>query len=107
MSRPSEKFLIEPSRKFLLTAARLRNGTNRDEPTGTGLAGLVETRAGREDDATGSCRADGSNRALGAEAVAADEEAGRHRGGASVARPGLQPEAARENTETGAGNIAE
>ena len=34
VSRPSEKFLIEPSRKFLLTAARLRNGTNRDEPTG-------------------------------------------------------------------------
>jgi hypothetical protein len=35
LSRPSEKFLIEPSRKFLLTAIRLKGGTNRDEPRGT------------------------------------------------------------------------
>src|SRR5258708_4765185 len=35
VSRPSEKFLVEPSRKFLLTAARLKDGTNRDEPRGT------------------------------------------------------------------------
>jgi hypothetical protein len=36
MSRQSEKFLIGQSRKFLLTAVRLKDGTNRDEPTGTG-----------------------------------------------------------------------
>jgi hypothetical protein len=36
VSRQSEKFLIGQSRKFLLTAVRLRDGTNRDEPTGTG-----------------------------------------------------------------------
>jgi hypothetical protein len=35
VSRPSEKFRFEPSRKFLLTAARLKDGTNRDEPRGT------------------------------------------------------------------------
>ncbi|MGH9648805.1 MAG: hypothetical protein ACRD4E_18540 [Bryobacteraceae bacterium] len=35
MSRPSEKFRFEPSRKFLLTAVRLKDGTNRDEPAGT------------------------------------------------------------------------
>ena len=35
MSRQSEKFLIGQSRKFLLTAVRLKDGTNRDEPTGT------------------------------------------------------------------------
>jgi hypothetical protein len=35
LSRPSEKFRFEPSRKFLLTAVRLKDGTNRDEPRGT------------------------------------------------------------------------
>jgi hypothetical protein len=76
LSRPGEKFLIEPSRKFLLTAERLKDGTNRDEPTGTGQARLVETSAGRKDDAAGSCRTDGSDGAVGAEVAAADEEAG-------------------------------
>jgi hypothetical protein len=42
VSRPSDKFRFEPSRKFLLTAVRLKDGTNRDEPAGTGLSGLVE-----------------------------------------------------------------
>src|SRR3989442_4412192 len=65
MSRPSEKFLIEPSRKFLLTAVRQKDGTNRDEPRGTRLAGLVEASQRREDDAAGSGRADGGERALG------------------------------------------
>src|SRR5690349_982580 len=37
LSRPSEKFRFEPSRKFLLTALRLKDGTNRDEPRGTRL----------------------------------------------------------------------
>jgi hypothetical protein len=31
----SDRLLVEPSRKFLLTAARLKDGTNRDEPRGT------------------------------------------------------------------------
>jgi hypothetical protein len=35
VSRPNEKFRFEPSRKFLLTAIRLENGTNRDAPKGT------------------------------------------------------------------------
>ena len=35
VSRQSEKFRFEQSRKFLLTAARLKDGTNRDEPRGT------------------------------------------------------------------------
>jgi hypothetical protein len=35
VSRPNEKFRFEPSRKFLLTAVRLKDGTNRDEPKGT------------------------------------------------------------------------
>src|SRR5213594_4150902 len=59
LSRPSEKFLIEPSRKFLLTAVRQKDGTNRDEPRGTRLVGLVEASQRREDDAAGSGGADG------------------------------------------------
>ena len=35
LSRPNRKFRFEPSRKFLLTTARLKDGTNRDEPRGT------------------------------------------------------------------------
>jgi hypothetical protein len=35
VSRPNRKFRFEPSRKFLLTTARLKDGTNRDEPRGT------------------------------------------------------------------------
>ena len=42
MSRPSEKFRFEPSRKFLLTAERLKDGTNRDEPRGTRRPALAE-----------------------------------------------------------------
>src|SRR5712691_2473824 len=73
LSRQSEKFLIGQSRKFLLTAVRLKDGTNRDEPRGTRLAGMAEASARQEDDAAGGGRANGSQRALGAEAVAADE----------------------------------
>src|SRR5712691_8570233 len=62
--------------KFLLTAARLKDGTNRDEPRRTGPAGLAEASARPEDDAAGGGRANGSQRALGAEAVAADERGG-------------------------------
>src|ERR1039458_5596888 len=46
MSRQSEKFLIGQSRKFLLTAENWKDGTNRDEPGGTRLAGVAEAGAG-------------------------------------------------------------
>src|SRR5258707_5698008 len=94
VSRPGEKFLIEPSRKFLVTCARLKDGTNRDEPRGAGLAGLAETSPGWQDDAARSGRSDGSERALGAEAAAADEEAGRCRSCAWIAREIVEPETA-------------
>lgn len=42
VSRQSEKFLIGQSRKFLLTAVRQKDGTNRDEPGGTRRVELVE-----------------------------------------------------------------
>src|SRR5579871_6718010 len=35
LSRPHEKFLIEPIRKFLSELEKLGGGTNRDEPKGT------------------------------------------------------------------------
>jgi hypothetical protein len=52
VSRQSDKFLIGQSRKFLLTADVLGDGTNRDEPRGTGLAGVVEAGPRRSGDAT-------------------------------------------------------
>src|ERR1700722_8301071 len=107
LSRPSEKFLIEPSRKFLLTAARLKDGTNRDEPRGTGLAGVVEKSPGREDDAAGSGRAGGSERALGAQTAAADEEAGRCGGGARTAGQIVEPEAAGKDEAGSSGDFAQ
>src|SRR5665213_2349212 len=75
--------MSRPNRKF------------RFEPRGTELAGVAETGPGREDDAAGSRRADGSDRAPGAETAAADEETGGCRGSASVAGTGLQPQASR------------
>src|SRR5271168_4937414 len=78
MSRQSEKFRFEQSRKFLLTAGRLKDGTNRDEPRGTGQAGLVEESLRREDDAAGG------------QVAAADEGAGRRRGGAWAAWTSVQ-----------------
>src|ERR1035441_5686004 len=51
MSRQSEKFLIGQSRKFLLTAEDWKDGTNRNEPGGTRLAGVAEACAGRCRDA--------------------------------------------------------
>src|SRR5579864_14401 len=104
MSRPSERFLIEPSRKFLLTAVRQKDGTNRDEPRGTRLVGLVEAGPGREDDAAGSGRADGGEPALGANAVEADAEARRRGGSAWVARTAVESKALGRDPETGPGN---
>src|SRR5229473_3200546 len=105
LSRPSEKFLVEPSRKFLLTAARLKNGTNRDEPRGAGLAGLVETSPRQENDAAGNGRTDGRQRALGAQVASADEETGRCGGGAWAAGTCLQPQVAGEDAEASAGDF--
>jgi hypothetical protein len=42
VSRQSEKFLIRQSRKFLLTAARLKDGTNCDESGRTRQAGMAQ-----------------------------------------------------------------
>src|ERR1039458_2906706 len=80
LSRQSEKFLIGQSRKFLLTAVRLKDGTNRDEPTGTGRAGLAETSQGRKHQPTGGRPEDGSERPMGEEVAQADDQA-RRRGG--------------------------
>jgi hypothetical protein len=44
LSRQSEKFLIGQSRKFRLTAKGWKDGTNRDEPRGTGQVGVVMGR---------------------------------------------------------------
>src|ERR1019366_2635426 len=63
LSRQSEKFRFEQSRKFLLTAVRLKDGTNRDEPRGTRQAGLVETSPRRKHDAS---RGRASNRKIAA-----------------------------------------
>src|SRR5665213_414859 len=66
LSRQSEKFLIGQSRKFLLTALRLKDGTNRDEPRGTGQAGVVEAGKGQGNQPTRGGGEDGSERPLGA-----------------------------------------
>src|SRR3954447_26570463 len=104
VSRPSEKFLIEPSRKFLLTAARLKDGTDSDEPTGTGLVGLVEASPRQEGDAAGSSPEDGRERALGAQTAPAHEAGRRQGGGARTARSRLESQVAGSNTERSLGD---
>src|ERR1700722_6817699 len=74
LSRQSEKFLIGQSRKFLLTAARLKDGTNRDESVGAGQAGMAEAGEGKGDYSARGGREDRGQRALGAQAAEADEE---------------------------------
>src|ERR1043166_7235630 len=81
LSRQSEKFLFGQSRKFLLTAVRLRDGTNRDESGGTRLVGLVEACTGWKDHAEASRRTDGREPAVGPEAAAAHETRRRSGGG--------------------------
>src|ERR1019366_8602610 len=71
VSRQSEKFLIEQSRKFLLTAENWKDGTNRNEPGGTRLAGMVEAGQGRCHDAGAGGGEDGRKRPLGAKAAEA------------------------------------
>jgi hypothetical protein len=92
LSRQSEKFLIGQSRKFLLTAERLKDGTNRDEPRGTRLAGMAKASARQEDDAARGGRADGSQPALGAQAVETDETRGGPGRSAWAARSGVEPQ---------------
>src|SRR5882757_2694043 len=105
MSRPGEKFLIEPSRKFLLTAARLKDGTNRDEPRRTRLAGLVETSQRRQHDAAGSGGEDGSDGPMGADPAPATGQARRRGCGARVAGTAVQPQACQEAARASAGDI--
>src|ERR1700690_1386258 len=95
MSRPHEKFLLEPSRTFLSKQPKLEGGTNRYERTGTGLAALAETGRGQADYTGPSGRADGSERAMGATAFAAQEKGRRPGGGAPAARPALESQAGR------------
>ena len=65
MSRQYEKFLIGQSRKFLLTAENWKDGTNRDEPGGTRLAGVVEESAGWGGHAAAGGQEDGGKRMMG------------------------------------------
>src|SRR5579864_7283689 len=61
VSRQNEKFLIGQSRTFLLTQPQgWKDGTYRDEPRGTRLAGLVEARPRRTGDAEIGSREDGN-----------------------------------------------
>src|SRR5438270_12895249 len=93
VSRPDRKFRFQPSRKFLLTTARLKDGTNRDEPIGTGRPALAEAGTGRQHDSARGRREDGRDDALGTEAREADQEARRFGSGSWAARAGLQSEA--------------
>src|SRR5229473_252013 len=92
VSRQSEKFRFGQSRKFLLTAARLKDGTNRDEPRGTRQVGLVKTGRGWKHHAAQGGRKDGGQRPLGKNVAKADEKARGRGGGACFARPCIEPE---------------
>src|ERR1017187_10410536 len=74
VSRQCEKFLIGQSRKFLLTVENWKDGTNRDEPGGTRLAGVAEESARRGRHAAAGSRKDGGERTLGAQAAGALED---------------------------------
>src|ERR1700677_1756837 len=101
MSRQSEKFLIGQSRKFLLTALRLKDGANRDEPRGTGQVGVAEASQGWSDQPARGGAADGSDRSLGAQAVEADEAARRSGGGSRPSRTGFQPQNSQQGVRSG------
>src|ERR1022692_2286145 len=90
MSRQSEKFLIGQSRKFLLTAEDWKDGTNRNEPGGTRLAGVAEACAGRCRDAAAGGE-DGRPRPLGAKAAEAHGGRWRRRCRARTAGPVVEP----------------
>jgi hypothetical protein len=68
---------------------------------------VAKKSQGWQDDAVGGGRADGSERALGAEAAAADEEAGRCGGGAWIAGQGFKSEAAGQDQAVRSGDFAQ
>src|ERR1017187_2769659 len=104
MSRQSEKFRFEQSRKFLLTALRLKDGTNRNEPGGARRTGLVETSQGWKHDAAKGSAEPGRERSLGTDVAEADEPAGRCGGGARVAGAGVESQDRGEDTSPGRGD---
>src|ERR1051326_3800753 len=91
LSRQNEKFLIGQSRKFLLTAERLGYGTNRDEPRGTRLVGMVKAGPRRDGDTAKRGRGHGCERAVGTQAAGQNGNARRWGGGSRVARKAFQP----------------
>src|SRR5579863_6737986 len=98
LSRQSEKFLIGQSRKFLLTAKDWKDGTNRDEPGGTRLAGMAEEGTGRSDHTATRRRKDGSKRSLGSQAAFGEEGGWRQRCSARSAGPAIEPADRRGDT---------
>src|ERR1017187_5695365 len=91
VSRQSEKFLIGQSRKFLLTAENWKDGTNRDEPGGTRLAGVAEAGAGRCRHAAARRREDGRQRPVGAKIAGAHEDRWRRGCRARTTGPVVEP----------------
>src|ERR1700688_2455839 len=98
MSRQSEKFLIGQSRKFLLTAEDWKDGTNRDEPGGTRLAGMAEEGTGRSDHAATRRRKDGSKRSVGTKVAGAYEGRWRRGSSARASEPAIEPAYRRPDT---------
>src|ERR1700689_128432 len=103
VSRQSEKFLIGQSRKFLLTTEDWKDGTNRDEPGGTRLAGMAEEGTGRSDHTATRRRKDGSKRSVGTKVAGAYE--GRWRWGCSArtSAPAIEPADRRADTRASRG----
>src|ERR1039457_3263911 len=91
LSRASEKFLIGQSRKFLLTAENWKDGTNRDEPGGTRLAGVAEAGAGRCCHAAARRREDRGQRPAGAKIAGAHEDRWRRGCRARTTGPVVEP----------------
>src|SRR3984957_19043552 len=91
MSRPHEKFLLEPSRKFLSEREKLGGGTNRNEPKGTRLAALVEAGRIETDYTSESGRADASERTVGEEIISAQKARRGSGGDPWAARRAVEP----------------
>jgi len=104
VSRQSEKFLIGQSRKFLLTDKNWKDGTNRNEPGGTRLAGMAEEGTGRSDHSAARRRKDGSKRPVGTKVAGAYE--GRWRRGCSARTSESAIEPADRRGDTGASHRA-
>src|ERR1041385_8336499 len=80
------------------------DGTYLDEPRGTRLAGLVETRPRRTGDAEMGGREDGGERAVGAPVAGGHESEGRWGSGPRFARTSLKPTDRREDSGTSDGD---